>query len=156
MIQYVARVDTKREASGFRKPDLLLKIGIEVPASGPVNGPQTERSQLARRCIPQDEIRPCLIGGDGAVGAETSQVCRAPCRDTQTSRICHSVERLREVIPEVGISPNDLTIARELADDVGGTGSVDRVSGFDVQRGSCRRAENRTELPAFDQTRNDA
>src|SRR5512147_1288193 len=57
MVKDVARIDTHRQVSAFCDANLLLKIRIEVPASGAVDGPQTERAQLSRRCVPQDQIR---------------------------------------------------------------------------------------------------
>src|SRR5258705_10648247 len=91
MVQDIAGVDTKRQVSVFPKPDPLLKICIKVPASRTVNRSQTQRAQLSRRCVPQDDVRSCGVGRDGAVAAETSQIRCAAGDDAKTRRVRHSV-----------------------------------------------------------------
>src|SRR6185369_7482743 len=94
----------------------------------------------------------CSIRRKSAIRAEARQI---RC-DFRASWIGHAIERCCEVLSKLVAIPAHLTFPWKVPDDVRRSSSVDRRCRNNIQRGSSRHVENRSELPSFNHARNDA
>src|SRR5436309_13266867 len=85
MVEHIACIHTQRQSFRLRNLDRLQEIRVEAPHSRPRERTQSERSELSRRSIPQD---------NSSVGickrSESAKRCER-CVHTGAHRIGHSL-----------------------------------------------------------------
>src|SRR6266516_2030768 len=122
MVEHIACIHTQRQSLRLRNIDRLQEIRVEAPHSRPGERIQSERSELSRRSIPQDNFS---VGICKRI--ESAKRCER-CGHTGARRIGHSLVLLRKEIAEcVALFewPDDLSLTRKLSDNVWAAGAGD-------------------------------